>query len=299
MAIIKAGFEGVGTSSGAAWPLFGILAPILYLSAGSLGAMILSAVCTGVFLFFCLPIIFLSYKKLKQTEEAHTLSYMHKKRKLEILAEQFLNEISQLEKINSSENYLLLATETEQNSLLKDLMLRLAQRDTQPLAARIENYIETTLKSDLKPVPWYFILKSAFLTFPAVFGTIMGGAAGIMGILVGAGLLAGFTAVPMLGWGIFAFALTSGLILSVNASYSAYKTHNKEALTSTIKSLNKLIHNKTRAIQIACVKQEEPNAEENNASMSKKIAEIHQFLVSKIPAPEPSTAVAPQNIGPR
>lgn len=75
-----------------------------------------------------------------------------------------------------------------------------------------------------KPKPHVYFF-SALTGFCGGFGTIVGGAAGIGGLLSGLGVFAGFAAIPIVGWSILGAAMILGIGLAVMSCYLAHQKH--------------------------------------------------------------------------
>ena len=68
MFLSKPFFEGLGTGSGVAWPLFGILFSTLSIGVGSTFALTLGSICSVLFMLISLPIFYSSYTHSQDEE---------------------------------------------------------------------------------------------------------------------------------------------------------------------------------------------------------------------------------------
>ncbi|STX30058.1 Uncharacterised protein [Legionella beliardensis] len=231
MALLRPTFEGLGSASGVAWPIFGMVSSALSLGIGGAATFLLGGVCGTIFLLASLPIMYLSYKKSKQEQEQFNKKQDHYEALL-------LNNLSAL--FAKTKQYKGLDSAADFYDFLNKKIKELNDENTKDkkLIANLLNYLKLqsiydfykhsdseTFDAVLKARINQFLLnqlneqshlvnnsdkgQAAFLGFVGAFGTIAGGSAGFTGLLIGLGLMASFSVIP---WAAFAIIITAAII---------------------------------------------------------------------------------------
>ncbi|MGQ3888376.1 hypothetical protein ACQUW5_05010 [Legionella sp. CNM-1927-20] len=261
MTIIKPALEGIGSASGVAWPIFGILSATLNLCVGSTLAFILGSICSAMFLLISVPLAYLGYQDLKKQQE----ELKRKKEKYEnallsnLIA--FFALLNQYKKLNTTltlTDFLeKKAQEFEQRNTDEDKLcanfLRYLNSQAiynfyNPLKPKLFNhvlqkYVKQFLINQLNKNPYSAIEKTkinvaAFQAFVGTFGTIAGGSAGLTGLLMGLGLMASFSIVPWLGVAIILTATIVAIYMANVAARNAELNIDKTFWCKQAKNLN-------------------------------------------------------------
>ncbi len=258
---MKPALDGIGTASGVAWPLFGILSSTLSLCIGGTVALILGSICSSVFLLICIPIAYISYCDSKKQQE----ELRRKKEKYEnSLLTSLTAFFSLLDKYKTLNTTLTLsellekkAQELEQESTNEDKLctnfLRYLNSEAvynlyNPLEPKLFNralqkYINQFLLNQLNQTPYTDkentkISVAAFQAFVGAFGTIAGGFAGFTGLLMGLGLMASFSVVPWIGIAIVVIAPIIAIYMTDMAVRNAELNADKSFWCKQTKNLN-------------------------------------------------------------
>ena len=89
-----------------------------------------------------------------------------------------------------------------------------------------------------KPIPITPYVMTGIVGFFSGFGTILGCSAGVSGLLVGVGLFAGLTAIPIVGWATLGAAIIFGGIIAASCAYHAYKKAKFDQSIQHIEAIN-------------------------------------------------------------
>ncbi|STX52369.1 Uncharacterised protein [Legionella busanensis] len=236
---IKSALEGIGSGNGA-WPIFGILSAVFNLAIGGTTAFILGSICSSAFLLISIPIAYKSYQNMKKQQQ----ELEEKKERYENLLLANLNAL-----LITMQQFKILNTDNAFTSLLEEKVIDLEQldKDKNKLFSRFLQYLSfSTIFSaynQLEPQLFAQLLRkhinqflinesniksysseenkkineATFQSFMGTFGTIAGGSAGLVGMLVGLGLMAGLSVMPWVG-------ITVLIIATVAAIYMADMT---------------------------------------------------------------------------
>lgn len=213
--MLKALLDGFGGAGGVVWPLFGILAPTLGLSIGSTAACLLGGACGLGFLVLCSSLAYASYSQQQQEQQKI-------QEKLQQYRQTFSLVFNQLNNENLIENH----------STLK------CYSHCKNSDEALNKFLHEQRQKE-KLVPLFKLILAGIVGFCTGFGTVAGGTAGICGVFVGIGLIAGFAALPPLGM----FALATASLLGIYMAQLQIKSVKKHALLQfECKSIKNLIN---------------------------------------------------------
>jgi hypothetical protein len=225
-------FGGIGTGAGVAWPLFGIISSALSLGIGGVAAISFGCVCGVLFLAVSIPVFYILYKKSKQEQ-------MKLNEKLNLTFSTFLNIMDS----NSNEygplHIKLIHFLKKRHPILFD-NIHLTKEEKQKILKDIrKNYISCNdIDNYIPPLPASDLRNTAFLSFVAVFGSIAGCIAGLMGVFVIIGVISGFGAVPLLAAFVLATAIGFGIFAAVQNTQSERENHRKIQIHKHFKKFN-------------------------------------------------------------
>ncbi|KTD22996.1 Uncharacterised protein [Legionella lansingensis] len=297
MSFLKSSFDGIGTGAGVAWPFFGILSSTLGLVAGSTTVLIVGSVAGILFCVVSGATFYLAHENAKAEALANTQKLGRQKDKLNTILYLYLQNIvsDYLLSINdhhvSTEEAILFVRKKLQKDLQasehKQLLLALFEALSSHrsgktfeefMSAKFSCLMNKTVLPDVIPIVDSLItklicteptnllsrkkmLQIMFLSAVGTFGAIAGCMAGFMGLLGGLGLLAGFAAVPLLGWATIVVALAFATIMSVNAIELASNRHELQQASSQIKSFHRYLyqlHTKELALKVDKLEHDTP-----------------------------------------
>ncbi len=258
---MKPALEGIGSASGVAWPMFGILSATLNLCIGGTLALILGSICSAVFLLISVPIAYISYQDLKKQQEDLRRKKEKHENSLLISLTTFFALLYKYKMLNTTltltEFIEQKAQELEQKSTDEDKLganfLRFLNSEGiynlyNPLEPKLFNralqkYVNQFLLNQLNNTPYTDIEKSkiniaAFQGFVGAFGTIAGGFAGFTGLLMGLGLMASFSIIPWVGIAIVVIAPIVAIYMTDIAVRNAELNIDKALWCKQTKNLN-------------------------------------------------------------
>ena len=252
MKFFKSVLNGVGSGAGVAWPLFGIVFTVFGGAVASLFSLTLGIISISLFFAVGIPIFYFSYQEMKNEEGRFQEQLDKNQQKLLTDIQEYLNSIYRY------------ALHEKEKTDVHDLFARILIMDLNKIAhmdARSPLYLILSLlneeyqlkqtipnnkiilehlvhKISLTPVPLAQKLVAPFFTFVGTFGSITGCSAGVSGVLTGMGLFSSFAAFPLLGWGILAFALISGIGMASESLAKTSERFKKNELNQTIKNMH-------------------------------------------------------------
>lgn len=210
MSLIKPLFGGLGTASGFAWPLFGIVVSCFGIAAGGVLACILGGTAVLGFLTISSIISYQNYKnKLQELNTTH----------FELT--QFRQQFSTYLQFTLSLPQQQIVLKPRYWHLLKDFFLFLETNNidsNQAPEILLERYLSQFRKP---PVPLYLLFEG----FVGGFGTIAGGFAGINGLLMGVGVVFNPALLPILGTVVLSAAILTGFFFA----YTVATVYQQEA----------------------------------------------------------------------
>lgn len=281
MSFIKSSFDGIGTGAGVAWPFFGILSSTLGLAVGGTVALIAGSVAGLLFCLISGAIFYLSYKNAlnekvvlqgKLERQIGKLNHvinlylegLYQKYLLQhegdvIDSDKTANIISFLKiqiakdsnkRIKHPVMYQLfdaLLTEQADYGLLQQFVqtkITMLQDPSQNnLSQAIQRFTDYIIRSmPIKSAPITSKAQAAFFSAAGTFGAIAGCTAGFVGLLSGLGLLAGFAAIPILGWATLATAIILAAYVALQSVEQVEERFQIQEISSTVKDLYKNVN---------------------------------------------------------
>ncbi|WP_454781531.1 hypothetical protein [Legionella sp. WA2022007384] len=261
MLLFKSVLNGVGSGAGVAWPLFGIVFAILGGSIANFFSLALGVISISLFFGIGGSIFYFSYQEMQANEQLFQEQLQKNQQKL-------LTDIHEyIEIIRRYCSY------TQNSECFNDAFIRILNMDLDKIR-HVDAYsplyqILSLLKNEyaakqnipnntiilkhlayavsLQPVPVSKRTIPAFFTFVGTFGSIAGCSAGVSGVLTGMGIFSSFASFPLLGWGVLAFALCSGITLAYEAFIRARDDFNNKLLILTFKSMHQQLSKVTMA----------------------------------------------------
>lgn len=262
MALLKPALDGIGSASGVAWPIFGIVSSALSFSTSSTASFILGSLCSTLFLLVSLPIIYFSFQKAKQQQ----LTLNKKQENFETILLSNLVElfatVKQSETLSLESNFSkflkkkrqeLQQSSTEEKKLFDKFIKLLIILNSPSIYNSFNHSNPQTFNSFLNVSTNQFLIDelnkkrhfatgkdkmyASFLGFVGAFGTIAGGSAGISGLLTGLGLITGFSAAP---WAGFIIIITATIVATYIALNTAKITELNAAKTYQYKRAKRL-----------------------------------------------------------
>ncbi|MGQ3889118.1 hypothetical protein ACQUW5_08825 [Legionella sp. CNM-1927-20] len=253
---IKSVLEGIGSGNGA-WPTFGILSAVLNLAIGGTTAFVLGSICGIAFLLISIPMAYKSYHNLKK-----------QKQELEKKKEKYENQLSDnlTTLLAMMKQYEKLKTEIDLTDFLEMKALELEQEDrnkdklfarflrylnslaihntyTQLEPKLLREYINQFLINELNIKSYSAeenekVNEAALHSFFGTFGTIAGGSAGVVGMLVGLGLMASLSVMPWVGIAILITATVAAIYMADLAARNTELNMSKAFWCKEAKNLN-------------------------------------------------------------
>lgn len=259
MVFLKSVLNGIGSGSGVAWPLFGILFAALGGTIASFFSLSLGILAITLFFTVSSLIFYFSYQEQKDSEQLFQNQFHKNQQKL--LAD--INEY-----IKSINNYFLYGKNVEDfNELFKRMLImdldKIGHVDTNSplyqilLLLKKEYELNQCIpnnKNILKniadevsqqSVPASKKMIPAFFAFAGTFGSIAGCCAGVSGLLTGMGICSSFAAFPLLGCGVLLFALISGTALAYEAFTESIVDFKKTQLNLLMKNMHQQLSKAT------------------------------------------------------
>ncbi|MDI9818724.1 MULTISPECIES: hypothetical protein [unclassified Legionella] len=262
MSFTKASFDGIGSGAGVAWPFFGIFSSTLGLAAGSTIALISGGIAGLLFCAVSGAIVYLSYqnalkeeKALKQKLERKqdtVIAFLHSY--LEILYSDCLlergkstdtftpDEIVQkmMAKVAKDRVDNLLVKEILSQEIIKQfIQTKTSSEEENQWFSEVNKLVARLTSEKAKQVPKGEQIKAAFLGAVGTFGAIAGCTAGFFGLLSGVGLLAGFSAVPVVGWLTLAVAFSFAVFVAINTAQQVADKHKLKQMSQNAKQMSK------------------------------------------------------------
>ncbi|WP_131782387.1 hypothetical protein [Legionella gresilensis] len=255
---IKSVLEGVGSGNGA-WPIFGILSAVFNLAIGGTTAFILGSICGSAFLLISIPIAYKSYQNMKMQQQ-------ELERKRERYENLLLDNLTAL--LITMQQSKMLNTETAFTNLLEEKAIELEHLDRDKLFTRfLQSLSSTTIcntSNQLDPRLFNQLLRkyinqflineiniksyssqeikkineAAFQSFIGTFGTLVGGSAGVVGMLVGLGLMAGLSVMPWVGITVLIIATVAAVYMADVAARNTELNISKADWCKQIKNLS-------------------------------------------------------------
>ncbi|KTD16154.1 hypothetical protein [Legionella jordanis] len=271
MSLLKSSFDGIGTGAGVAWPLFGILSSSLGLAAGSVLTIVAGSIAS---LLFCAVAGLVFYISLNNARQAEKKAEEKLKLKIEELCELTYFYLQSVQKnvslnlkapednlqilegikkqieldLKNCDRTLLISELLEQllfhpkyEGLLRSLVTLSYGEDEIKFTKTLKGLISGIIRTEVanKRPSTMAIIQTAFLSMVGTFGAIAGCTAGFMGLLSGLGLLAGFSAVPIVGWATLLIAITLATVVAVNSIERLDKQYVLKAATTNVKNMHK------------------------------------------------------------
>ncbi|VEB34104.1 hypothetical protein [Legionella cherrii] len=252
MEFFKSVLNGIGSGAGVAWPLFGIVFTLFGGAVASLFSLTLGIISISLFFAVGIPIFYFSYQEMKNEEGRFQEQLdknqqklltdiqdylnsiyrfaLHEKRKTdvhELFARILIMDLNKIAHVDArSPLYLILSL------LYEEYKLKQTIPDNKVILDHLVHNIS------LSPTPLSQKMVPPFFTFVGTFGSITGCSAGVSGVLTGMGLFSSFAAFPLLGWGILAFALVSGILMASESMAKTNERFKKKELNQTIKNIH-------------------------------------------------------------
>ncbi|MBA2710225.1 MAG: hypothetical protein H0U57_06510 [Tatlockia sp.] len=258
MSFFKTIADSIGTASGVACPLFGIITASLSLQIGGTIAVVLGSLSIGLFGFVAVGMFYFIYKK-NQKEELElaqkTSSYLTE------FIENYC-QIVRMNNMNDSNVFSFLKRRSQQKEEYKfqlkfiefikvnypDFLKNYPYSEHNFNNSTINEIIEEfnaseSLKKLIKPPTWISLASSFFISLAGVFGAIAGTSAGIMGILIGLGITTGFAACPPIGIAILVLATLTALFVAIQSIQSTVEKNQKTQVYKSFKHFNNAYEN--------------------------------------------------------
>ncbi|MBA2657220.1 MAG: hypothetical protein H0U70_09625 [Tatlockia sp.] len=239
--------DGIGTAAGVACPFFGIISASLSLKIGGSFAIILGSCSLILFAAIAVSVFLIAYFK-NQADETEL------NKKVLLNTSEFIDNLCILKKSGIDCTELL-----KSDSLPYDLFcfiennypsflpkyLSISEDKNSKIISTILNeyYLSSDLDKKIKPVSTPELIKVFFINSAAIFGTIAGSSAGLMGIAMGLGFLSGFGAIPAVGVGIIILATIAAVAVASQAIEATIKTNQKTQLYKGLKQSNRSLNN--------------------------------------------------------
>lgn len=258
MSLLKSVFAGIGTGSGVAWPLFGIVSSALSLGIGGTLVISVGSICCVLFLAVSIPVFYIAYKKIMQEERL-----LNDKLKSNLL--NFIDNLHHAYLADKESNYHFrdyvntwLMQEKEKGGK-NNLQIKLIKgikkfspnflrnydylsplEKKKELALIIQHGIDwSDLNEELSSPPKNELLNTAFLSFVGVFGSVAGCSSGFVGVFTAMGLITGFGAIPVLGAIILIAAVGCAAYAAAIAIESDIAKNKKTQIYKNLKAYNK------------------------------------------------------------
>lgn len=232
MILMRSILAAMGSSGGIAWSSFGILSTAFSIAVASTAAIVLGAITGGIFVLFSLTILLVSYQHFKEEENklnnklifnadklAAELSFL-----IELMHTRYCSQLSPTTRFSDTIKLTLLLppfsnTPKETREFLLALFSSpdfdvqqfidlksdsLQQRNY--LAAALAGLARERVKKNMPPISDYEHFKAALFGFISVFGSVAGCTSGCVAMLIGVGLISGFSAIPLMGIAILVVA---------------------------------------------------------------------------------------------
>ena len=254
MSFFKTISDSVGTGAGVAWPLFGIVSASLSLAVGGTFALILGSICTCLFISIALGVFYLIYQKNKVEElklDNKSLIYITE------FIESFCLSYSKDNDINNEKLTAFLEVCAIQNEefLLQIYLLKFIKKSNPSFlinyATRDQNENREILKKIIKefnafPIldkwiispPMITLAGGFFLTSTAVFGSVAGTSAGIMGLFISLGFIGGFGSLPVLGGAVILVGALAAAYVAVQTTRGMIEKNQKLQVYKSFKHFN-------------------------------------------------------------
>ncbi|CDZ76543.1 hypothetical protein BN59_00817 [Legionella massiliensis] len=257
MSILKSTFSSIGSAAGVAWPIFGIVSA----SLGLAGPMVvaLGTGCGLLFVLVSIPVFYILYRNA--LEERNKIDEKLSRNLLLFLENShaaYLNNYRANRTASPGHflcSLLLAQADNEQNAIqIKFLefinkkypyfLQKYARYDLEQkkewIGLIIKDFlISTNLDNELDLLDDLEVLKIAALGFIGTFGAVAGCSAGMMGVFVAMGLLAGFGAMPILGFLALAAAVLAGVCTAGISVHIALEKDKKSQLSKDFKKFNR------------------------------------------------------------
>ncbi|MFC3908338.1 hypothetical protein ACFORL_04520 [Legionella dresdenensis] len=244
MAFFKPLLDAVGSGGGVAWSAFGIISATMGLASGGVLSLIFGYSAISAFLLIFFPVLILSYQAVQKQQQQLAEKIIESCQMLQIQIRDYLElchkhflkrspggnidefRTSLSRKIDKDLRKLRLSNK----GCLADFLQQIFDRNT--LNQFIHHKYNTGPLPEInikfpadKRAPFSTIAIASFFGFIGGFGAVAGGSAGISGLLMGMGLFAGFTAMPILGWSLLAAALLVAALAAFVTGYDANSNH--------------------------------------------------------------------------
>lgn len=283
MVFLKSLLNGVGSGSGVAWPLFGILFAVLGGAIASFFSLTLGAISIALFFTVGCLIFYFSYQEQKDNEKLFQNQFHKNQHKLVTDINEYIKSIyiyssykKNVEDSNELFKRILIMDlnkigNVDANSPLYNILTALKEEyELNQCIPNDKNVLKNiAYKSSKQSVPASKKMIPAFSAFVGTFGSIAGSCAGVSGLLTGMGIFSGFAAFPLLGWGVLLFALISGAALAYEAFTESIDDFKKIQLNLMMKNMHQQLSKATMERNL--------NAALYNASISLSFKNIGEW----------------------
>ncbi|HCA89892.1 MAG: hypothetical protein CMF38_07690 [Legionellaceae bacterium] len=275
MSISKSIFDGLGSASGVAWPLYGLLFTALGLASGGIAAISLSIVCTSLFCTLSTTVFIVTYWQMRQDTKKRRQKLDDKENDVAKQITAYLCQFQQASgdiKNRIKENALNAKNSNTNMTALRIMNQWLTQQDTSEKSFNSTEITQAIHHLPLaSPFPFKKVGLAALTGFIAPFGSIAGGGSGLLNVLVTLGLVSS-ALTPTISLVLLSTALVVSLTFASYFMYNAY-------------------HAATQTARIAKFK-----------ALSQELTALQQDLTNQLeptttPPEEPASSEAPQSYG--